>query len=866
MAKYKSEKNILAARDTYNRYYGDFRGVDFSSDHTQVAEGRLAYLVNMYRDYGAGQGKALEVMPGFRRRAHAPNGKKIHAIHTFERRDEETGENKTDVLLHAGKSLYLWRSFPDDADIEESESTTVPPSTGENGNVPVYQITLSTRAQELTAVTTASGRNITDFAVLSSESTVSITSSIVTEGKTIYISYIRNVTPKTPLFAEMNERKSTSFVMNGKLYLLDGKNYLVYDGVTCAETVETAYVPTTYINTVPSGVNADIGTEYEQRNLLSDKYRQTFIADGETKEFYVNEAPIDRIVSVTVYGVQKTEGSDFALDAAGEKIIFNEAPTKPEETVRDPEVQAYYPEGYAGVEIVVARAAGGIAGASKKGAELICGCTLAAIFDGRVFLSGNADVPNTVFYCERNAEGYADPSYFGALNYMHDGVTNAPITALLPVADTLTALKEKSAHDGTVFYHTPYSTENNVQPKIYPSSQGLTGTGCTGEAINFFDDPIFLSRMGVEGIGQLSVRYERAVEHRSTLIDAKLANEDPAHARLCEWDGYLAMLAGGGRMYLADSRQRYTHETGAMQYEWYYAEDVGTFEGQYTEYTYARTIPDILIGASIRHCTTCGNPEGACTCDDSDDVAEIPLCQAAEELRGQVANAPDESGNAEKEVYFALIRAGGYEIGVNYTLESVTDEKTREERTCAVLCETRGAQTGGVFKPATALANIGGNLYFGTENGWICCFNTDKRGDDGTISPAWYTADERAIFAGCATKMDNCGIPHLTKSTVKKSTVVKTKTFADSAAKIRVRTNRKPYEQIARINSRYFSFDNVDFADFSFETTEQSLFAIREKEKKWIEKQYFIYTDEYAKPFALYYVCYRYVIAGRFKE
>ena len=114
--------------------------------------------------------------------------------------------------------------------------------------------------------------------------------------------------------------------------------------------------------------------------------------------------------------------------------------------------------------------------------------------------------------------------------------------------------------------------------------------------------------------------------------------------------------------------------------------------------------------------------------------------------------------------------------------------------------------------------------------------------------------------------MDNCGIPHLTKSTVKKSTVVKTKTFADSAAKIRVRTNRKPYEQIARINSRYFSFDNVDFADFSFETTEQSLFAIREKEKKWREKQYFIYTDEYAKPFALYYVCYRYVIAGRFKE
>jgi hypothetical protein len=58
----------------------------------------------------------------------------------------------------------------------------------------------------------------------------------------------------------------------------------------------------------------------------------------------------------------------------------------------------------------------------------------------------------------------------------------------------------------------------------------------------------------------------------------------------------------------------------------------------------------------------------------------------------------------------------------------------------------------------------------------------------------------------------------------------------------------------------------MDFSDFSFETADQSLFSIREKEKKWVEKQYFVYSDEYMRPFALYYICYRYVIAGRFKE
>ena len=106
----------------------------------------------------------------------------------------------------------------------------------------------------------------------------------------------------------------------------------------------------------------------------------------------------------------------------------------------------------------------------------------------------------------------------------------------------------------------------------------------------------------------------------------------------------------------------------------------------------------------------------------------------------------------------------------------------------------------------------------------------------------------------------------MTKSTVKKSTVIKTKSMQTSAAKIRVRTNKKPYEQIGRINSTLFSFDSMDFSDFSFVMSEQSLFAVKEKEKKWVEKQYYIYTDEYMKPFALYYLCYRYTIQGRYKE
>ena len=167
---------------------------------------------------------------------------------------------------------------------------------------------------------------------------------------------------------------------------------------------------------------------------------------------------------------------------------------------------------------------------------------------------------------------------------------------------------------------------------------------------------------------------------------------------------------------------------------------------------------------------------------------------------------------------------------------------------------------------ATVVKSMENNLFFGTKNGVVCSFNFDMRDENGEIAPKYYSFDERTILSGCATKMDCCGIPHLNKNTVKKSTVIKTKSFQSSAAKIRVRTNRKPYEQIARINSTLFSFDNMDFSDFSFITTEQSLFAVKEKEKKWVEKQYYIYSDEYMKPFALFYLSFRYNISGRYKE
>ena len=77
----KTKKNLIKTPTEYTRYYGDFRGVDFSSEQTEVHEQRFAYAVNMYRDYRNSEGNVIETFPGFRRVIEDANGRKINGIH-----------------------------------------------------------------------------------------------------------------------------------------------------------------------------------------------------------------------------------------------------------------------------------------------------------------------------------------------------------------------------------------------------------------------------------------------------------------------------------------------------------------------------------------------------------------------------------------------------------------------------------------------------------------------------------------------------------------------------------------------------------------------------------------------------------------
>ena len=863
---YSKTKNLLKSRDVYNRYYGDFRGVDFSSDHTQVIEQRLAYAVNMYKDYQSGQGKALETIAGFRRRIVLPEEAEIFGIHHFQHK-AEGGAIQTKILIHAGNKLYLWHNYPDTIGVVMKETVTLPEaSETTSGGVHTFNIFLGENVAEIVGVYMPDGEDITLNASYKADThTLTIQRSDLAAEDVLYLSYYEGaIKTEDALFAGMNTRKSASFIFNNRLYIVDGVNYLLYDGSKVSSVLDNAYIPTTYKNIIPSGENADAGAEYEHRNLLQPKFKHTFFGDGENKVFYMNENELDAIAEVKVYGETLTEGEGYTVNLLEGKIELTEAPAKP--------ADKNLPETHAGVEITAEKA---------YESEQITGCTLSAIFDERVFLSGNPDYPNNIYYCGRNnITGRTDPSYFPATNYVADGVGMAAITGMLAVADTLMVLKGDTQQDGSVYFHTAYATGDDLHPKDYPSTRGLAGIGCLGACINFLDDPVFISRLGVEAVGQLSVRYERAIEHRSSLIDAKLVNMELKNASLEEWNGYLIALVDG-KIFMADSRQRYAHDTGVMQYEWYYLEDIGIFKNQYLEYRYATRLYSEFEGVNVHYCTKCKKGAKQCTCGNTEQHIEIPISLAntvfyhdtgeTKDLTGTIANAPGADGTASAEIFDELVNViiddTSYSIGVYYAIHEVYDELTNEfVRYEAYLCEGKGNYTGGVFNKACIVKSLENNLFFGTVNGIVCSFNFDKRNEMGEIPPQFYSYDERTIHCGCATKMDCCGVPHLTKNTVKKSTVVKTKSLQASAAKIKVRTNKKPYNQIARINSSLFSFENMDFSDYSFITTEQSLFSVKEKEKQWVEKQYYIYSDEYLKPFALYYISFRYNIAGRYKE
>ena len=336
---------------------------------------------------------------------------------------------------------------------------------------------------------------------------------------------------KETLYTGLNPKRSNAFIYNNIWYFKDGINYLKYDGETIGEVV--GYIPTTSISRSPNGG----GTIYEDVNMLTGIRKNTFVADGESTEYYLDAENIDTDFQPIVI-VNDEAVTDFTVDTTKGMIKFATAPAEP------------YTVGQDNVTITFRRTVRGYRDRINK-------CTLLQVFDNRVFFSGNQDYPNTVWHCSLN-----DPSYCSDLDYYNEGLDLSPVKGMVAGNNALWVFKEPSQANTTVFYHNP--TIDSEYGKVYPSTHSSISIGCVGGAINFNDDICFFSDRGMEAING-DVTTEQVIAHRSSLIDSKLLSEtNYKNMILEEWEGYLLVIIDN-KVYLADSRG----DEYSTKYEWF---------------------------------------------------------------------------------------------------------------------------------------------------------------------------------------------------------------------------------------------------------------------------------------------------------
>ncbi len=481
----------------------------------------------------------------------------------------------------------------------------------------------------------------------------------------------------------------------------------------------------------------------------------------------------------------------------------------------------------------------------ENNSHVITGCRRSCLYDGRVFFYGNPKFPNTIYYSSLDSGGRMNPAYVGVYNRFDTGVGNNPNKALLPTASYLAVLKEHMGDEGVVHFYFGKNTGEALVPRIYEREAFVGTRGCVSGAITFMDDPVYLSPMGVEALGYQSLSMERNVYHRSSLIDTALSLHKKATCLLAEWEGYLVLLYPNGEMYLGDSRRTCQTSLG-REYEWYHLTGIGAYTGDSPVFRYASgyaddTPPVVTYGGR-----------------------EMPLKISSQE---------------GSEVAYDTVLSGTDTLGrVQYF--------TCEGDTLYLLSQT-GERRGGVFSSPTALLSAYDRLFFGCENGTLCVVNTDKRGVmneaqaaeytpqeygdiwGNTINPEWYSYGAHPIVCGFITVPDDCGVANYTKKTKRGTTVIEMKQGFESSFLLQVKTQHGGYS--GETESISFWGGGMDFTTLSFEhltftDRESPIATVEERTKRWVSKQYAVWSHGFCAPFGIRRIGYSYLVEGKVKN
>lgn len=365
----------------------------------------------------------------------------------------------------------------------------------------------------------------------------------------------------TVLYSAANNAPSHSWQFGDKLYIIDGASMLMYDGTTVTPVNGTnAYIPKLYISENPTGG----GTEYEELNLLSPYWIETYAGTASDTAYHLTFSGLDTDYTPQVWTLNSSGDwvsvTNFTVDYSGGIINFTAAPGVSPVTGED------------NVKIQAKRTVSGYADRVNK-------CTVGVQFGvnanpDRLFLAGN---PSLTYLNWDWHSGQNDPTYFPDTGYSEVGNHASAIMGYAIVSNYLATFKDEHETDRNVIVR----EGNLVDSKpAFPIVNTMQGPGaCAKNSFAYLgNEPLFLTRSGVIAITTSDISGERYSHTRSYYINTALMDEiaaqeaaDSDFSQVCALshdDFYWLFL--NGKIWLLDDRQwqypTYTSSSGTTAY------------------------------------------------------------------------------------------------------------------------------------------------------------------------------------------------------------------------------------------------------------------------------------------------------------
>lgn len=283
-------------------------------------------------------------------------------------------------------------------------------------------------------------------------------------------------------YSDANNARSRSWQFDDKVYIVDGKKLLVWDGSEVKPASEIAKIPTVTIAKSPNGG----GTSYEDLNLIQSGFTELFAGTESDTAYHMTFGGLDdtavKVYTIDSTGswVEKAENTDFTVDRTNGIINFTTAPGKSPVKGED------------NVKITAYRTVSGYADRINK-------CCIGTQYGlkgamDRLFLSGNPDYINQDWFSDQN-----DPTYFADTYYSSLGTSKSAIMGYSIINNYLATHKDEMETDQFIVLREGVLADNKP---VFRSVNTMQGAGAIAKDTFAYlsSEPLFLTRSGIYAI------------------------------------------------------------------------------------------------------------------------------------------------------------------------------------------------------------------------------------------------------------------------------------------------------------------------------------------------------------------------------